>query len=228
MHDANTFATLTYDDSHLPSDNSLDISHFQKFVKRLRKKYDFRYYHCGEYGDETDRPHYHALLFGLDFADKKFWKQTPNGDNLYVSDELNSIWGKGFCPIGDVTFQSAAYTARYIMKKVTGDLAEDHYKGRAPEYTSMSRRPGIGADWYKKYESDVYPDDFVILNAKKFRPPKFYDGLLEVSDKKTFDKLKSHRKKSLQKYADNNTPERLAVRQECQELKLALLKRSSA
>lgn len=229
LHDTNSFVTLTYDDDHLPNDGSLDLSHFQKFMKRLRKKFGkLRYYHCGEYGDETNRPHYHSLLFGLDFADKKFWKQTSNGDNLYVSETLNNIWGKGFCPIGDVTFQSAAYVARYIMKKITGSAADEHYDGKLPEYTSMSRRPGIGTNWYEKYSSDVFPEDFVILNAKKFRPPKFYDKLLEKDDIKTFDKLKLQRQIGLSKYASNNTPERLEIRREIQDRKLELLPRSIA
>ena len=183
LHENNCFITLTFNDDNLPSDKSLDVRHFQLFMKRLRKQFgsNIRYYHCGEYGEKFRRPHYHACIFNFDFPDKKIFK-ISNGHNLYTSVILSEIWPYGFSLIGDVTFQSAAYVARYIMKKVTGDLAKDHYEyidpdtgeiiNLKPEYTTMSRRPGLGKGWFEKYKSDVYPDDFVILNGKKMKPPK--------------------------------------------------------
>jgi len=102
----NIFITLTYSDEHLPSDNSLHLEHFQNFMKRLRKKYgeNIRFYHCGEYGEQTQRPHYHACIFNFDFEDKKIWRRA-NGNNLYNSESLSKLWPFGYAVIGEVTFQ---------------------------------------------------------------------------------------------------------------------------
>ena len=151
LHIFNSFITLTYDPSHLPVDGSLNIEHFQKFMKRLRKKLHplkIRFFHCGEYGDLTRRPHYHALIFGYAFPDRKLFKKSKSGD-LYTSELLTKVWGLGHASVGDLTFESAAYVARYIMKKVNGDLVKSHYEAidyetgeifnLKPEYVSISR-----------------------------------------------------------------------------------------
>lgn len=206
-------------------------------MKKLRKRFGkgIRYFHCGEYGDELRRPHYHALIFGFDFEDKSLYRQNAQGDSLYTSEALSKEWGKGFCTTGDVTFQSAAYVARYVMKKRTGPQAEDHYKmihpktgeivTQRPEYTTMSRRPGIGTGWLEKFKTDVYPGDFIILNGKRVRPPRWYDTVLERDDPKLFRELKRRRKLSTHLYADNNTPARLKVREKLQERRLERLER---
>ena len=151
MHDENCFITLTYAPEHLPDDESLNYDHFQRFMKRLRKRVrvPVRFYMCGEYGENFGRPHYHACLFGYDFPDKKLLMRTKNGDNLFTSKMLNELWPYGLSSIGSVNFQSAAYVARYIMKKITGNAAFDHYnevdedgvitRSRTPEFTRMSR-----------------------------------------------------------------------------------------
>ena len=89
------------------------------FMKRLRKKFGegIRFFHCGEYGEENGRPHHHAIIFNHDFADKKVWK-TNNGVVLYRSKMLEELWPYGFATVGCVSFESAAYVARYITKKV--------------------------------------------------------------------------------------------------------------
>ncbi len=182
MYDDNCFITLTYRDKcnctpeqmqkgyYLPPDGSLNKKHFQDFMKRLRKKFQgrrIRYYQCGEYGDQLDRPHYHACLFNFEFSDKELFKES-NGSFLFVSKVLDKLWPYGFSTIGELTFESAAYCARYVTKKVTGVRAHDHYLRwdddglafwLAPEYNTMSRRPGIGRDWYEKYKTDVFPSD---------------------------------------------------------------------
>ena len=164
LHKENMFLTLTYDKDHLPASQSLVLEDFQKFMKRYRRyaNVPLRFFHCGEYGEITFRPHYHSCIFGHSFDDKILWA-TKNGNRLYTSRALNLLWGKGYCIIGDVTFDSAAYVARYIMKKITGEKAEEHYKGRKPEYVTMSRRPGIGKGWYDKWKEDIYPHDYVII-----------------------------------------------------------------
>jgi len=236
LHQNNCFITLTYDNKHLPKSGSLTKTHFQKFMKRLRKKFGkgVRYYQCGEYGEQFHRPHYHACLFNFDFPDKTLWKQV-RGNKLYHSPILQKIWGKGFCSIGEVTFESAAYVARYITKKINGDLAEDHYsyvnaygeiKSRQPEYTTMSRKPGIGKNWLEKYITDVYPSDFVVMRNKKMRPPRYYDSLYEIKYPEFLKKIKNARKREGLKHSDNNTYERLKVREEVQLSKFKQLKRS--
>jgi hypothetical protein len=126
-------------------------------------------------------PHYHACLFSLDFADREFFKRTPSGSSLYISKTLQSLWPLGFSTVGDVTFESSAYVARYIMKKVNGDAADQHYSRfhsltgelhqLKPEYVTMSRRPGLAKGWYDKFKGDVYPSDFLVHNGVKFKPP---------------------------------------------------------
>ena len=236
LYDDNCFITLTYNDDHLPNDRSLNKAHFQKFMTRLRKRFgkNIRYYHCGEYGEQYGRPHYHACIFNFDFKDKTLWKKSRENP-LYVSETLNELWPYGYASIGSVTFQSAAYVARYIMKKITGDAANSHYERvdedgvvtqLQPEYTTMSRRPGIGKPWLEKFQSDVYPDDFVVLNQAKMRPPRFYDYQFELSDPDTFGKIKQARVRAAKKHLDNNTPERLKVREQVQSAKLKQLKRT--
>ena len=98
---------------------------------------------------------------------------------LYTSVILEKIWGRGFCTIGEVNFETAGYTARYIAKKINGDKADEHYTTSHPitgdiirlqsEYNTMSRKPGIGKDWYQKYTSDIYPSDFLIYKGKTIK-----------------------------------------------------------
>jgi len=197
-------------------------------MKRLRfhHKLPIRFFHCGEYGENTLRPHYHAILFGIDFADKKLHSKNPQGQTLCTSETLNRIWGFGHCSIGAVSFETAAYTARYCLKKVNGDLQEAHYNGREPEYATMSRRPGIGALWFDKYSDDVYPSDFVVLRGQKQQPPRYYDKILKKESEGTHLAIKDARLRKARLQRANNTPERLAVRREVQESKLKSLKRS--
>lgn len=206
MHDENCFITLTYNDEHLPADGSLHLDHFQKFMKRFRKVHGdlaIRFFHCGEYGDLHGRPHYHAIIFGYDFPDKKRFRLVSN-DTVgeiwyYVSDELQKLWSIngepiGHCLIGEVTFESCAYVARYILKKITGDKADAHYNGRTPEYITMSRRPGIGFDFYMKYFRDIYPKDQVVdARGFKTRPPAYYDKLYEREFPAAYAKIKEGR-----------------------------------
>lgn len=118
LHEFNSFITLTYAPKHLPPGGTLVLKHWQQFMYRLRKKYGkgIRFFHCGEYGEKLGRPHYHAILFGLDFADKTKWKMR-RGYQTWRSKSLEKLWPFGHSEIGSVTFESAAYVARYILKK---------------------------------------------------------------------------------------------------------------
>ena len=235
MHDQNSFITLTYSDEHLPWDGSLTKSHFQTFIRDLRyafKATPLRYFMCGEYGENLKRPHYHACLFGIDFQDKELWKETE-GILTWTSEKLETIWGKGFCTIGDLNFDTAAYTARYITKKITGDQAQDHYQTTCchtgalinlePEYTTMSRKPGIALEWLKKFRTDIFPSDYLIQAAAKIPIPRYYENQLTEEALAHFKNIRKERAKL---NAQNNTPERLAVREKIKHLQHNKLSRS--
>jgi len=202
-------------------------------MKRLRKKFGagIRFYHCGEYGGKYGRAHYHAVIFNHDFADKVYYKTTEQGHRLYTSESLTELWPFGFSLIGDVTFESAAYVARYIMKKITGSQAPDHYRGRKPEYTTMSRRPGLGKGWYEKYKTEVYPFDEIIINMKPVRPPRFYDNLLDKEDPDLLQELKERRKQKAVKYNPKAHPGKrvtkhhLTMKEQCKIASISSLKR---
>jgi len=221
LYEKNCFITLTYSDSHLPKNGSLNVKHYQDFMKRLRFKFGpkIRFFHCGEYGEKFGRPHYHACIFNFDFGDKKLWKNL-RGNKLYTSENLEALWPFGFSTIGDVTFESAAYVARYITKKITGPMAQKHYGNKKPEYTTMSRRPGIAKGWYEKYKHEVYPRDELIIRGKKMKPPKFYDRQFELDEPEVFLKVKRIRKINGRILEAKETDyRRLATKEVCQEIK---------
>lgn len=235
LYEDNCFITLTYNDENCPQ--SLDYSVYQKFMKRLRRHFEprnIRFYMCGEYGEENFRPHFHACIFNLDFADKYYWK-TVRGNRIYRSPTLEMLWPYGFSTIGALTFQSAAYVSRYVMKKITGRDAPDYYRRvdqetgevtyLTPEFNKMSLKPGIGAAWFEKYQNDVYPNDYVIVNGYKAKPPRYYDKLLLKKSLPVAAEIETKRFEKAQKYVDNNTQERLKVREEVLKAKLKHLKR---
>lgn len=230
LHESNAFITLTYSPENLPPNGSLPDykgGDFQLFMKRLRKAVSpvkIRFFSCGEYGENNNRPHFHACIFGFHFPDKVLYTER-DGCRLYRSPLLERVWGLGFATVGDVTFESAAYVARYITKKITGDMAEDHYKGRKPEYTSMSRRPGIGKGWYDVYKGDVFPCDNVVLRGKVMHPPRYYDKLLDNEDPELLKSLKLKRKAKALAVADDNTAARLKTKEACKLAQFKLLKR---
>lgn len=237
LHSENSFVTLTYSPENLPADMSLNKRHWQLFAKRLRKaRGPFRFFHCGEYGEIGARPHYHAILFGMAFDDLVLL--SGSGDRkLYSSKSLEGLWGLGMCSVGSVTFESAAYVARYALKKVTGDAAEAHYERVSdvtgevfsvqPEYVTMSRRPGIARDWYLKYSNEVFPYDEVISRGFPSRPPRYYDNLLADAEPCVFDVIKRKRVARALKRSADSTPARLAVRERVTKAKLSLFKRRS-
>jgi len=235
-----SFLTLTYAPEHLPPGGTLQKSDFQKFMKRLRKHLGGKrvsYYMCGEYGSKGDRPHYHCILFGEDFLFDRTAISKKRGVTLWRSPTLDRIWGLGFASIGSVSFQSAAYVARYCMKKVTGDAAAEHYArvdvetGEiyqvVPEFNQMSLKPGIGRGWFDAYSEDVYPDDFCIVEGRKVRSPRYYDRLLEASNPGLLEQVKKARKAKAKAFANTHgTPDRLAAREKVLQAKLSHLKRS--
>lgn len=139
------FLTLTYDEEHIPANRSLDPNHVKDWIKRLRSELNgrkIRYYLVGEYGDRTERPHYHVALFGCDYAD---------------NDIINKTWNKGHTFIGGITPESASYVAGYVTKKMTKH-DDPRLNGRHPEFSRMSLKKGIGfyalEDIVKAIDSD--------------------------------------------------------------------------
>jgi hypothetical protein len=246
LHEKNCFITLTYNDENLKT-KSLDHTDFQKFFKRLRRAIapaKVRYYMAGEYGTKFGRPHFHACIFGYDFHDKKLYKRTSSGSFIYRSSELEKLWTHGYSSIGDVTFESAAYIARYIMQKYTGEMdrnnthitRDEHYTycdlstgeliKLQPEYNKMSLKPGIGAEWIKKYRSDVYPHDYVVINGKKTKPPRYYDKIQNNDYPFEFEEISHKREKAGKLNHEDNSYDRLAVKEQVTKAKLQLLKRT--
>lgn len=196
MHPVNTVVTLTYDDEHLPPDGCLRYSDFQSFMRKLRRwsPVPVRFFMCGEYGDLHKRPHYHAALFGFDFLDKKLCLTSKSGNSQYSSEVLDKLWPHskpGRSTVGEPSFDSFAYIARYAMQKINGDIAHVTRAGRVdlrtgellprvPEFIHMSLKPGIGKRWIEKYgDTDVFPFDRIVMNGHESKPPRYYDKVLK-------------------------------------------------
>lgn len=240
LHDKNCFVTLTYDEEHIPPHGSLVKADLQKFFKRLRKHYPedkIRYFAAGEYGDGS-RPHYHMCLFGFDFPDKARWS-TRNGNPVFRSEKLETkVWKFGYSEIGGVSFESAAYVAKYIHKKVKGSLAKQVYAEvdeetgemveLEREFGVMSRRPGIGRRWIEDYMCDVFPRDGVLVRGRMCKPPRYYDDYLEMVDAKSLQEVRAKRAAKSRKRdkEGENSPERLEVRKVVTEARLNLRGRS--
>lgn len=238
LYKNNCFITLTYNTQNLPKFGSLDYEHPVKFMKRLRKQFGqgIRSYGCGEYGDKSNRPHYHICLFNFDFQDRIHWK-THRGNKYYLSESLKKLWPYGHSITADFTFETAAYVARYVTKKKTGkqksdyevytDLQTGEIISIAPEKPiARSMRPGVGRNFLEKYQSDIYPFDEVILRGKKMRPPKYYDNVLDSIDPDLMTLIRAKRRKKAKSNTQHNTFDRLRTREKIQSLKAKQLIRS--
>lgn len=193
-----------------------------------------RYYYGGEYGDRYGRPHYHACLFGIDLADKLLEHRTDQDFKLYTSATIRELWPHGNHLIGELTWESAAYTARYIMKKITGNRAPeayqrlDHETGEIlqilPEYNDMSRRPGVALPWLNKYMTDVYPLDKVIVRGKKTNPPRYYDKQYQKLENNELEQLKFERQVNAKLHWEDQTDERLKKAEQVTQRRIQSLK----
>lgn len=198
------FLTLTYDDEHVPKSANIDTGELtltlnkrdvQLFHKRLRKEFDskkVRFFLAGEYGEKTSRPHYHGIYFslhleGFDPTDpRNVWCKTPQGFTLYHWSRLDEIWSNGRVIIAPVTWDTCAYTARYVCKKLTGPLAE-YYEtfGLVPEFSLMSRKPGIARNWYENLDEFDPTKKISIATTTKgltFSPPRYFKELWKVDN----------------------------------------------
>lgn len=214
-HRESWFLTLTYDDEHVPktwyayNDDgeaspalTLAPRDLELFWKRLRKAHPddhIRYYACGEYGSTTFRPHYHAVVFGLSLDDLRPYKRSPQGYDYFISDSLAKCWGCGFAVVGAVTWETCAYTARYVMKKAKGlDMQAYENLNLEPEFVRMSRKPGIGYQYYVDHP-DLYKHQYINLatdvGGLKFRPPRYYDKLFDVDHPGEMEQAKAVRRR---------------------------------
>ena len=244
------------DGLHVPDDWSLHKEHFQKFMKRLRKAYapqTIRFFHCGEYGNtckhgvklemvkcplcNVGRPHYHAALFNYEPFDLEAYGSADDGSLRYTSPSLERIWKYGFVDVGELNFDSAAYVARYIMKKRTGVMADGHYMQVdfdgvctwvEPEYITMSRRPGIGREWYDRFKDDLFPRDEVpVPGAGVFKSmPRYYEEIFANENPMSMEEIKAVRRKFRQEHADEYTPARLMQKYKVKKAQADMLKRS--
>ena len=144
-----------------------------------------------------------------------YWKSV-GGCKYYTSSDLQVLWPYGYSAIGDLTFESAAYVARYCTKKITGKIADDYYQGKSCEFPLMSLKPGIGFEWFQKFKGDVFPSDEVIVRGLKCKPPRYYDKLLNVEDEEAFEQVKERRRQRALEKEDDNTHRRLLVKEKCQ------------
>lgn len=254
LHQQNCFITLTYSPEYaeknlrmvntetgeISQNYSLKKKDLQDFWKRLRKAIapvKIRYYACGEYGDENNRPHYHAIIFGYDFSADRYRIYPPkkkfqkNVFPTWRSNLLEKCWTFGISQINEVNFDTCAYVARYIMKKQKGKNAAEFYdeKGINPEFVVMSRKPGIAADWLSENYKSVYPsDDIVVLRkdgVRHCKPPRYYDNLYDVLYPSDMEKIRQKRKLKAEKY-EKYDPERFAAKEKVKMAQISQLKRS--
>ena len=206
-HEKTLFVTLTYDEEHVPHSSYIEYEtgevkdiltlrpdDFTKFMKRLRYYYnknELRFYMCGEYGSKTLRPHYHMICFGLALDDLVLFKKSGTGNDIYLSETLSKAWKHGLVDVSEASYESMGYVARYVMKKLKGkDAAEYEALNIVPEYTNMSRMPGIGKQYYDDHRDEIYLNDEIILsNGKTVRPPRYFDKLLQQDDENLYNSV---------------------------------------
>jgi hypothetical protein len=204
-HSANCFITLTFNNENLPATGSIDVRDVQLFIKRLRKDISplkIRYAACGEYGTLLSRPHYHLLIFGYDFPDKRPF-QKHKGNIYFRSAQLERLWPFGYSSIGSLTFESAAYTARYIMKKQKGVDYDNkvYYDGRRPEFFVCSRRPGLGLFWIAKYHRQVAENGFIVIrNGVRVGVPRYYLDFLLMNYPDEYAIFEKNRKRLIHNF----------------------------
>lgn len=235
--DQNCFVTLTYGRDMLPAGASLEHRHFQLFMKRLRRVHNgpVRFYMCGEYGPLHGRPHYHACLFNVNFADRVPAGKSGSGHVFYDSKRLAALWAFGRVSVQDLTRETAGYCAQYIMKKALGVDAKTAYDlvdadgvvtKRRPEYAAMSLKPGIGAAWFAKYSRDVFPHDFCVADGVERRVPKYYDRLSKRILTIDVDDVEYKRQIRALASVAENTDERREVREKVHLARLSQKLRS--
>lgn len=231
-------------DSLIPRDVVLFMKKLRADLTTRKRSAKVKYYLVGEYGDKYGRPHYHIALFGEDFSDdRKHWR-TSGDYSIYRSSRLEKLWAHegrslGNTEIGELTIDSAAYIAAYVLKKMNGKKADEHYRRELPsgevlwihpEFALMSRGGrngrGIASEWFEKYNADVYPHDHVIHDGRKLKPPRYFDKLLEQFNPTAMEVIRLAREERAKDLAEDNTPARLRDKEIVQTAKLNLKQRN--
>lgn len=265
LYEENIFLTLTYDAENLPPDLSLNKEHFTTFIRAVRDKYrdthpKIRFFMCGEYGNPTPennfiaRPHYHALIFNFAFPDQKLEYRRADGDAVYSSESCTKLWGKGLIHIAAVNEKTAGYCARYTLKKTNSEDLKtidpetglepyevynpitDTYHRVEPEYVNMSRRPGIGKEWYDKFQTDMHDGRLYITHSrdfasKKLKPvivknPVYFDKLRERENPELQKEIVDARKQKAIENAENHSYDRLRAKEVILRQRISQLKRN--
>lgn len=224
LYERNYFVTLTYDDEHLLSRcyrQNVEVDHvtgevtdqfdsvslnpddLHRFMHDLRQLFDrkygeqgIRFFACGEYGSKSKRPHFHLLLFNCNLRDLNLYK-VSRGNSLFNSEDISKCWPYGFSVVGDLTYESCAYVARYMLKKVKGDPLYYERNGLIPEFVRMSRKPGIAKSYYDANSKKIYASDQIVIKtskgAKEVKPPKYFDKMYEADCPEDFERIKDVR-----------------------------------
>lgn len=228
------FITLTYNPDNIPPGNSLKKEDYKNFIKKLKSDLDYknakqqttikgsdiRILGCGEYGEETSRPHYHILLFGYVFPDLSWWRVTDKGNNIYRSETLEKLWPLGHSEVGEVSLKSIGYVCRYTLKKagrccpsktdeLTGILKEK-------EFVHYPKNPGMGATHFERFHEDWYNIGNCIIDNTIKKIPRYYDRLLEKLNPKKYASVKTQRmeylialnKREVEQNFSESSPER--------------------
>ena len=222
----NYFITFTYDELNIPIPESSEYegnkyyndgtwtgsllpSDIDKFLNSLRKYFErkghkgIKYFYAGEYGETTKRPHYHMILMNCPLDLKEFYDfHIDSRKKLHwKSHEIERFWKEGIIDVGEVEFASAAYVARYCMKKITDSTDKSIYwsQGKMPEFVRMSRRPGIGSDYFNQNVDKIYKTDELIVKnfhgeSITVKPPKAWDRKFKELYPEAYEQLKESRK----------------------------------
>lgn len=222
----NCMITLTYAPEHLPRHGALSHRNWDLFMKRFRKgeRKQLRYFQCGEYGGSTGRPHHHAILFGHTFDDT--YETTDASGKTYIhSHSLDAYWGLGRATVDPCNVGTIGYVAGYVAAKRSKrfrenddsfvpmmhdgpveDFTDEHgirrIRPMVPEYSTMSKKPGLGYEWIKKNHLEVYRDDKVTIGPWEFHPPKYYDRMFELHRPDLVDDIKANRVDGMSRYAE--------------------------
>lgn len=240
----NAFITLTFDEKSLieRGHESVDVRDWQLFAKKLRKQTSpFKFLAVGEYGDQSARPHYHALIFGEDFSRDRYLWRTSLGNPFYRSPTLEKCWPWGQVEVGHLTQETANYVCRYVLKKLTGHQKEkplevvDQTTGEISErnhtFAVMSRGgrtgKGIGHSWLMKYGWRVIEQDNVIRKGQQVKPPRYYTAQLKAALPDDMEKVAEARRQKALEQKQNNTYEKRKARNNITKAKLALKRRSN-
>ena len=246
-HERNCFVTLTFNNDALKKRGHSSVlpRDLQLFMKRVRKRYgrDKRFMACGEYGDAFGRPHYHALLFGIDFDDKKYWKTSKAKERIYRSATLEKLWSDpvtgssyGHSSVGALTYKSAAYVAGYVLKKQVGPLVTngvysmsvadlDYRTGRITarrsEFAQQSN--GVGLEWFWRYYRDWYREDCLVCDGQKQGIPSYYDRKFAEKFPEEMEAIARKRRLRAREHKEDNTSRRLKVRETVRDARVSSL-----